>query len=159
MFLVNICVLFIYNGTMKSVNMKKEKCGAFDVIVFTNTSITGLYFIYNRQVKMRPTIEHKTTLHGFIIHGMNQKFNQFFGLISIFVWPNMKKIGGNMVKNYRFVIDFTINIDEKIKSQGNYNVRQQFIDNYPSMIDYFQANPPVYVLKLHCFWLRLVGDF
>ena len=48
-----------------------------------------------------------------------------------------------MVKNYRFVIDFTINIDEEIKSQGNYNVRQQFIDNYPSMIDYFQANPGV----------------
>jgi hypothetical protein len=81
MFWVDIRILFVYNGVMKSANEKKEKSGAFDVFVFTNTSITGLYFIYNRQVKMRPTIEHKTTLHGFIIHGMNQKFNYFLSFV------------------------------------------------------------------------------
>ncbi len=81
MFRVDIRILFVYNGAMKSVDKKKEKCGAFEVITFTNTSITGLYFIYNRQVKMRPTIEHKTTLHGFIIHGMNPKFNYFLSFV------------------------------------------------------------------------------
>jgi hypothetical protein len=48
-----------------------------------------------------------------------------------------------MVKNYRLVIDFTINIDEEIKAQGNYNVRKQFIDNYPLIINHFQSNPDV----------------
>jgi hypothetical protein len=46
-----------------------------------------------------------------------------------------------MIKNYRFSIDFTINIDEEIKAQGNFNVRKQFIDNYPLIINYFQSNP------------------
>ena len=98
MFLVDIRVLFVYNGAMKSADKKKEKCGAFDVIIFTNASAAGLYFIYNRQVKMKPTIEHKTTLHVFIIHGMNRKFNQVPGLISIFVWLNMKKIATKIHK-------------------------------------------------------------
>ncbi|MGD2093034.1 MAG: hypothetical protein PVH61_43130 [Candidatus Aminicenantes bacterium] len=48
-----------------------------------------------------------------------------------------------MVKHYRLAIDFTINIDEEIKAQGNYNVRQQFIDSYPLIINHFQSNPEV----------------
>jgi len=54
-----------------------------------------------------------------------------------------KKIGGTMVKNYRLAIDFTINIDEEIKAQGKFNVRKQFIDNYPLIINYFKSNPDV----------------
>ena len=48
-----------------------------------------------------------------------------------------------MIKNYRFVIDFTINIDEEIKAQGKFDVRRQFIDNYPVIINHFQSNPEV----------------
>lgn len=48
-----------------------------------------------------------------------------------------------MIKNYRFVIDFTINIDEEIKAQGKFDVRKQFIDNYPVIINHFQSNPEV----------------
>ncbi len=58
-------------------NKKKEKIGAFDVFVFANSANKGLHFIYRRQMEMKPTKEHKTTLHVFIIHGMNQKFNFF----------------------------------------------------------------------------------
>jgi hypothetical protein len=80
-FLVDICVLFVYKGPMKSMNKQKEKIGAFDVFVFANSAIKGLLFIYYRRMEMKTTKEHKTILHVFIIHGMIQKFNHRSNLI------------------------------------------------------------------------------
>jgi hypothetical protein len=142
-FKVDICILFVYKAVMKCMNKQKEKIGAFDVFFFTNSVIKGLYFIYYRRMEIKPTKEHKTIHHVFIIHGMNQKFNRFLSFMSSVILKKMKKIGGTMVKNYRLAIDFTINIDEEIKAQGNFNVRKQFIDNYPLIINYFQSNPEV----------------
>jgi hypothetical protein len=71
----------VYKGAMKSLNNEKEKIGAFDVFVFTNRYIKDFCFIYCRRMEMKPTKEHKTTLHVFIIHGMNQKFNYFLSFV------------------------------------------------------------------------------
>ena len=77
MYKVDIYILFVYKGAMKSLNKKKEMIGAFDVFVLTSSSIKGLRFIYRRQMEMKPTKEHKKILHVLIIHGMVQKFNFF----------------------------------------------------------------------------------
>ena len=97
-FKVDICVLFVYKEAMKSLKKKKEKIGAFGVFDFTNRTIKGLHSICYRRMEMKPTKEHKTTLHVFIIHGMNQKFNHLLVLMSIIVLPHIKKIAAKIHK-------------------------------------------------------------
>jgi hypothetical protein len=77
MFKIDIYILFVYKGAMKSLNKEKEMIGAFDVFVFTSSDIKGLHSVYCRRMELEPIKEHKTTLHVFIIHGMVQKFNFF----------------------------------------------------------------------------------
>jgi hypothetical protein len=96
--MVDICVLFVYKGVMKSINKQKEKIGAFDVFVFTNSANKVLYFIHYRRIEMKPTKEHKTILHVFIIHGMVQKFNRRSSLMSTVIWPNKKNIATKIHK-------------------------------------------------------------